>query len=346
MKKLNVAVVGLGWVAEAHIVAYNATDGAQVTTVCSSRNPSPAEVQARYGVPLKVYSTLEQTLADPSIDIVSLCSPNMVHPAQAIATINAGKHVYIEKPIALDYESAKAIRDALKAHPEVKVCVGFEVRYCQQFSMMLSLINKGLLGDIHYGEADYYHGIGPWYGQFRWSKKLDGGGSALLSAGCHAMDALLKLMGEPLEEVTTYSTKSKAECFSEYEFDPCSVSILKFANGKIGKVAASIDCLQPYYFHFHLVGSKGSLLDNKFYSTEINGLRKEKWTVLETILADSGEVLDHPYLPQCQAFVNSIINNTTMPLTGFDDAFASHRAVYAADLSAKLGRPVKLSELD
>ncbi|HQC52915.1 MAG TPA: Gfo/Idh/MocA family oxidoreductase, partial [Lentisphaeria bacterium] len=65
MRKLNVAVVGLGWVAEAHIAAFNATDGAQVTTVCSSRNPSPAEVEARYGVPLKVYSDYKKMLADP-----------------------------------------------------------------------------------------------------------------------------------------------------------------------------------------------------------------------------------------------------------------------------------------
>jgi predicted dehydrogenase len=152
-------------------------------------------------------------------------------------------------------------------------------------------------------------------------------------------------MGEPVQEVMCYSTKSKAECFSEYEFDPCSVTILKFASGKIGKVAACIDCIQPYYFHCHLVGSKGSILDNKLSTTAIEGLRKEKWTTMETILADSGDVLDHPYLPQMQAFTNCIIENKPMPLTSFSDAYETHRAIFAADLSAKLGRPVKMSEL-
>ena len=131
MKKLNVAVIGLGWVAEAHIIAYNATDNAQVTAVCSTRNPSPAEVEARYGCPLKVYSSLDQVLADPTIDIVSICTANMIHPEQTIAALNAGKHVYIEKPVALNFQDLKKIREAVIAHPKQKVCVGFELRYCQ-----------------------------------------------------------------------------------------------------------------------------------------------------------------------------------------------------------------------
>ena len=160
------------------------------------------------------------------------------------------------------------------------------------------------------------------------------------------MDALMYLMREPVEEVMSYSTKSKADCFSSYEFDPCSVTIIKFANGKVGKCAASIDCLQPYYFHFQLVGSKGSIRDNQLYSTDLDGLVKDRWTTMQTSTLDSGEVLDHPYNPQMQAFVDAINNDTEVPLTSFDDAFKTHKAIFAADLSAKLGRPVKLSELD
>ncbi len=346
MKKLNVAVVGLGWVAEAHIIAFNATQDAQVTTVCSSRNPSPEEVSARYGCPLKVYSTLEQVLADPSIDIVSICTANMLHEQQTIDCLNAGKHVYIEKPVALDFESMKRIREAVVAHPRQKVCVGFELRYSKQVQMLASIVEQGLIGEVHYGEADYYHGIGAWYGQFRWSRLASGGGSALLSAGCHAMDSLLSLMRTPVVEVTSYSTKSKAECYAAYEFDPCSVTIMKFADGKVGKCAACIDCIQPYYFHFQLVGSKGSILDNKLYSSELEGLSKARWTTLETTTLDSGDVLDHPYNPQMQAFVDAIRDGRPMPRSDFDSAFETHKVIYAADLSAKLGRPVKISELD
>ena len=241
MKELHVGIVGLGWVAEAHLIAFNQTTGAKVTAVCSSRNPSPADVEKRYGVPLKVYAKLEDMLADPDIDIVSICTANPLHAQQTIDSVMAGKHVYIEKPMALSYEDTKRMQAAIKKSGK-KVCVGFECRYSMQVKLLNSIVEKGLIGDVTYGESDYYHGIGPWYRQFCWSNTAAGGGSALLSGGCHAMDALMYLMREPVEEVMSYSTKSKADCFSSYEFDPCSVTIIKFANGKVGKCAASIDC--------------------------------------------------------------------------------------------------------
>jgi predicted dehydrogenase len=151
-------------------------------------------------------------------------------------------------------------------------------------------------------------------------------------------------MNAPVVEVASYSAKSRSHYFKDYEYDPCSVTILKFEGGRIGKVSASIDCLQPYYFHVHLVGSLGSLLDNKIYSEKIPGLVKEKWSTLSTAMVDSGEVMDHPYKPQFQAFVDSIRANTVMPLTDFDTAFETHRVIYAADRSSAEGRPVRLDE--
>ena len=65
-----------------------------------------------------------------------------------------------------------------------------------------------------------------------------------------------------------YSTFSANPDFARYEYPTTSVTLLKFRDGRVGKVASVIDCLQPYYFHIHLVGSEGSLLDNKFYSTK------------------------------------------------------------------------------
>ena len=61
------------------------------------------------------------------------------------------------------------------------------------------IIDNGLLGELHYAEVDYYHGIGPWYGQYEWNIKKGFGGSTLLTAGCHALDALLFLWMEMLK---------------------------------------------------------------------------------------------------------------------------------------------------
>ena len=191
---------------------------------------------------------------------------------------------------------------------------------------------------------DYYHGIGPWYGQFRWTTKKESGGSSLLSAGCHAMDALIMCMGTEIESVTSHTTGSANAIFAQYQYPTTSVSVLRFANGSLGKVASVIDCMQPYYFHTHLVGSEGSLLDNKFHTTKL-GVDKGHWSQLSMKMLDSGDVADHPYLTQFQEFFEAIARNEIMPMTSLAEAMKSHLAVLAADLSARENRTVKLAEL-
>jgi predicted dehydrogenase len=275
---------------------------------------------------------------------VDICTPHPLHAEQAIAAAKAGKHLIIEKPICLTYEEAKEMRKAIRK-AEVSVCVCFEARYSEHFNLVRSCIDQGLLGELHFGEVDYYHGLGPWYKQYAWNIKKNSGGSSLLTAGCHALDGLLYFMNAAVEEVSAYGSRSRNAVFQPYEYDTATVTILKFKGGKVGKVSSVIDCLQPYYFHIHLIGSSGSLLDNRIYSEKMKGMTKERWSILETSLIDSGDVSDHPYQPQFQAFVDSLNRKEPMPLTDFETAYESHRVVFAADLSVKEKRSVKLSEL-
>ena len=71
----------------------------------------------------------------------------------------------------------------------MKGCVCFECRFSGQFISTKAILDQGLLGELHYGEVDYYHGIGPWYGQFRWKWARRTAARALLTAGCHALDS-------------------------------------------------------------------------------------------------------------------------------------------------------------
>ena len=327
-------MIGYGWASTAHIAAINATDQAQVTAVYSSRKLDPAELSARHGGQIKSYTDLAAMLADSNIHAVSICSYPHDHATHAIAAAKAGKHIIIEKPLALNWEDCQKIRDAVQK-AKVKVCVCFECRFSSQFRTVKAIIDKGLLGKIHYGEVDYYHGIGPWYGQYRWNTKRESGGSSLLSAGCHAMDALLLCMGEDVEIASSYSAHSTNKDFSSYEYPTTSVTILKFKDGRVGKVASVIDCLQPYYFHVHLVGSEGSLLDNKIYSTQLGGLDKHRWSELSMKLLDSGDVSDHPYQVQFQAFFDALDKGADMPLTNLSHALRTHEIIFAADASAE-----------
>lgn len=334
MKRYNVGIIGYGWVSTAHIAAINATPHAQVTAIYSSRPLDPAEVSARHGGAIKTYTDLDAMLADKSLHVVSICSYPQDHARHAIAAAKAGKHLIIEKPLALKWEDCTAIETAVR-EAGVKTCVCFECRFSSQFLTIKAVIDQGLLGRIHYGEVDYYHGIGPWYGQFRWNTRRDAGGSSLLSAGCHALDALLLCMGEDVETVSAYSTHSIHREFAKYEYPTSSVTILRFKDGRVGKCASVIDCLQPYYFHVHLVGSEGSLLDNKFYSTKLGGLNKAKWSELSMKLLDSGDVSDHPYQTQFEAFFHALQLGQDMPLTSLSHALRTHEVIFAADNSAE-----------
>ncbi len=340
MKKYNVGIIGYGWVASAHMAAINASPQAQVTAVYSSRPIDDAEVSAKAGSPVKTYTDLSAMLADKNLQVVSICSYPYQHKEHAVAAAQAGKHIIIEKPLALSWEDCQAVEAAVKK-AGVNTCVCFECRYSSQFIATKAVIDQGLLGELHYGEIDYYHGIGPWYSPFRWNIRKDAGGSALLTAGCHALDALLLCMGTDVEEVTSYDTQSRSKIFEPYEYPTSSVTIIKFKSGRIGKCAAIVDCLQPYYFHTHLCGSEGSLLDNQFHSMKL-GTDRNSWSTLAMKMLDSGDVTDHPYQTQFTTFFESVENGVDMPLTSLQDAMKTHEVIFAADQSAATGKPVRL----
>ena len=344
MKKFNVGVVGYGWAAGAHIDAINAGALGQVTKICSSRSLDAQALSARHGCPLETYTDFQTMLAEPDLHVVSLCGYHDQHATQVIAAAQAGKQIIAEKPLALTLEDLHAVEQAVRA-AKVQFCICFELRYSTQFRVIKSLLNRGMLGQVHYGEIDYYHGIGPWYREYQWCATNKACGSSLLAGGCHAMDALLLCMGGEVDEVFSYGANSTSPTFSSYEYPASTVTILKFRDGRVGKCASVIDCLQPYYFHTHLVGSEGSLLDNKFHSNLLVGLNRREWSQLAFDPVDSGDVADHPYQTQFDAFFESIGRAEDMPLTGLADAVRTHEVIFAADRSCAEKRPVKLAEL-
>jgi len=343
----NVGVVGYGWAATAHIAAINATTRGRVTAVCSARPLDAGELSAKHGGSITTHTRLDELLADPAIDVIDITGLPSHHRDQAVAAAQAKKHIILEKPMANSPEEVADIVAAAAANG-VKGCVCFECRFSNQMQVTRALLDEGLLGRLHFGEVDYYHGIGPWYGQFRWNIGRKEGGSALLTAGCHALDALLMLMGgpgsadNPVDRVTSLSTKSASDIFGPYEYDTSSVTLLHFRNGAIGKTAAIVDCLQPYYFHTHLVGSEGSLLDDKFHSRKL-ATDKGHWSRLSMKLLDSGDVSDHPYQAQFQAFFAALDRGDDMPLTSLAEAKKTFDVVFAADESAaRGGEPVAI----
>ena len=85
MSQLNVGIVGLGWVAGAHIETFKAVKGADITAVCSRRTQDEALLSAEFGTPLKAYTDYIEMLANPDIHVIDICTPHPYHADQAVA---------------------------------------------------------------------------------------------------------------------------------------------------------------------------------------------------------------------------------------------------------------------
>lgn len=344
MAEYGVGIVGTGWVAGEHMRAWCANPHTELLGVVSRTRAGAERKVQEVGVSCKIYDSYEEMLADPRIDIVSICSPPNFHVEQAVAAAKAGKHICLEKAIATDLEGLRLLRDTV-AETKVKTVVSFVLRWNPMFETVKAQIADGTIGRIFYAESDYYHGIGPWYAQFPWNIKKSVGVSSLLSAGVHAVDALRWFLGSEATEVTAYSVRSDHPPFDQYEYPPTQVQIIKFANGAVGKVASSIENVSPYVFNVFLLGDKGTIKDNLIWSpSKFPGQRG--WVSYPTILPDSGDVTHHPFQAEIDHFVDCIINDRESH-TNVADAVKTHELAMAADMSAERGgEPIKLPLLD
>lgn len=340
MTEIGVGIVGTGWVAGEHIKSFGKIADCRVVGLCSRTPESARAKAAEAGLPdAKIYATYEDMLADPNIHAVSICTPPNLHPQQTILAARAGKHILLEKAIANDPASAGAMLRAVES-AGVKTVVSFVLHWNPEFLWIRRMLAEGTLGCIFYAEVDYWHNIGPQYAQYRWNVKREIAGSALLSAGCHAVDALRWFVEDEVVEVTAYSNK----CNPEYEYDTNVVGILKFRGGAIGKTSTSFDVKSPYAFNVDLLGEKGTIRDNRIYAREFFGGQTD-WIEVPTIRPDSGDVSHHPFDGEIQHFVDCLRDDTESPLN-LADAAKTHAVCYAMDRSATENRPVSLKEIE
>ena len=337
---LGIGIVGTGWVAGAHVDNFRQIDGCSIVAV-SSRKKDRARtfIKEKNLTEVAAYARFEDMLGHDGLDIVVICTPHPNHPRETIAAARAGKHVVVEKPVSLSRRDLiKMVAEVNKASIKTSVC--FELRWIGLFKNIKTMVSEGLIGNIYHAECSYYHGIGPWYGQYRWNIKKRMAGDALLTAGCHALDGVIWLVGSKVVEVSAFSNTSSKNPL-KYEYDANSVAILKFENGAIGKVATSIECRQPYLFPVLIQGDKGTIWNDRISTTDWPGLQKEQWATVPTDLPDSGDVVDHPYLGQLEYFVQCIRKNHR-PHNDLNNAAHVHEVVFAINDAIRTRKVVKV----
>ena len=336
MKSYGVAIWGAGWVAGEHVRAYRNNPNCRLVAVGSRTLEGARAKAAQWGLDCPVYDNLGAMLANADVDIVSICTPNNQHARDVVACAQAGKHILVEKPPAIELESLRAMRAAVR-QAGVKTLVGFVLRWNPLLQTIKALLDDGALGRIVLAQLDYWHHISradqlPMY---HWLVQRDKAGSIFLAGGSHAVDAARWFIGDEVAEVFGYSTAPTGD----YEYAPTTIAMLRFASGTIANISASVEAHIPYVFNIDLLGEDGSLRGNRLYSKKLPGQRD--WAIIPTILPDSGDVSHHPFQGEIDHFVDCIINNVESPLN-LESGAKTTEVCLAVDLSAAEGRPVQL----
>ncbi len=336
MKTYGVGIFGIGWVAGEHIKAYVQNPNMKVVALASRHRASAQSAKATLGLDCDVLDTYDELVRRDDIDIIDICSPNILHAEEAIAAVEAGKHVVIEKPIGMDLAELEAIRNATEK-AKVNSQVGFVSRWNPHVQSIRNMIDKGGLGELYYVEVDYYHEIGPWWSGWNWGASTKKGGpSASLVAGCHAVDLLYHFGGD-VEEVFAYGTFGHRQ---DYEYEPTYAAVVKFKNGKIGKTGCSFENECPYVMNIVLHGSRGSVLNEKFYAKDwFPG--QEGWQQFNSTFLDSGDVAHHPFQGMVDDLATALLDGKDAT-ANIQEAYRSHEGCLGIDRSIETGQVVKL----
>lgn len=357
--QLGVLVHGAGWVSGEHIKAFQRNPHTRIVAISSRRIESVKQRASETNLSnIGMYTNLEDALQHDGVDIVSVCTPQHVHAENVVMAAAAGKHMIIEKPIANSLDEIRAMRDAVRK-ANVKTVVSFVLRWNPLLVTLKSIIADGMIGTIYCVETDYQSNIASWWSGFEDARKKQFGVSAMMVAGCHALDAARWLAcpdpwkAERVTEVFAYcggwrkGSRREYNCYTgewfsdkpPLEYEGLEMLLLKFSNGAIGKVSTNFDCIMPYTFPIEIFGDEGSIKNNRIWSRRFPGQRG--WVEIPTILPDTADVSHHPFQGEIDHFVDCIRNGQESHCN-LEDAIHTHEIVFAAQECYKTGTPVQL----
>lgn len=253
--KVRFAVVGAGAIGDVHARAVRRlSEVAELSLIVSTRAETAAAMATARGA--AGFSTdIEGLWANPDIDAVAICTPTGSHAELAVAALEAGKHVMVEKPIDVSLEAANRIIAAEQASGGT-VSVISQHRFDHSTEKVTAAIRAGRLGRLTsaiascpWWRGQSYYDSAPWRGT--WA--FDGGG-ATINQAIHTIDLLIAMLGVP-SEVFAYTACLAHE---RIEVEDTAVAVTKFDSGALGIIHASTAAYPGFDASLRVFGSKGS----------------------------------------------------------------------------------------
>ena len=297
---MKTAVIGLG-IGLAHAAGYLKSEESELKYVCDLQAPRLKNLggtfdQGSFAVLERLFTPeeraasweshgvtptddLDTVLADDEVELVSLCTPDYTHGELAAKIITAGKHLLLEKPLALDLETARLVV-ALAEEKGVRISVGYEFRINPAVALLRSLVADGTRGEIE-GFALYHYRTpfrrDKWN---KWIQKRDYSGGLLIEETCHWFDLAEFVTGK---EIETIQTVGSDRIHPDFDYEDLAFCQGRYAGGGVFQISHSLSG-----FDFSLVlqlhGTRG---------TAWCGLKEEPYSSLDAGKTDYLGIVSH-----------------------------------------------------
>ncbi|MFL5584918.1 MAG: Gfo/Idh/MocA family protein [Gemmatimonadaceae bacterium] len=266
----RIALVGCGRISKNHFEAIEKVDGLELCAVCDADAARAEQAGTQWGVPW--FTSYEKMLKDAKADVVTIATPSGLHAEQGVAAAHAGKHVVMEKPMAISLTGADALVHACDK-AGVNLFVVKQNRLNPPVQLLKRAVDRNRFGrvymascKVHWARPQEYYDQAPWRGTW----EFDGG--AFMNQASHYVDLIQWLMG-PVESVMAKT----ATLARRIETEDSGVAILKFRSGALGSIEVTM-LAYPRNLEgsITILGEKGSA---KIGGTAVNKI--ELWQFAE-----------------------------------------------------------------
>ncbi len=340
-KTIRFGILGCGMISSAHADSITSIPDAELVGVFDMSADRCRAFADTYGV--KAYGTMDALLSDDAVDAVCICTPSGFHADNALRVIEAGKHVLVEKPLALNTDDCDKIIEAAGKHG-VKASVMSQLRFARTTQVLQSLVTEGALGRIvtadilmKYYRSPEYFAQSSWRGTW----KHDGGG-ALMNQGIHGIDLLLHIMGKAKSVYGMARTLSHS-----IEVEDTASAVVEFENGALGLIQGTTSVSPGYPRVLTISGTKGTVGVTEDQFTE--------WSILDRVIPEDiqlgGEIHSGARNPtdissaghrrQIEDFMDAIRDNRE-PLVSLADGRRTIEMITAIYMSSQKNMAVKL----
>ncbi|GIN71511.1 oxidoreductase [Bacillus sp. J14TS2] len=356
--KLKVAIIGCGGIANGkHMPTLSKLDQVELVAFCDIILERAREAAAKFGIgEAKIYENYEDLLEDESIDVVHVLTPNDAHARITVDSLEAGKHVMCEKPMAKTTEEAKLMVDAAKRTGK-KLTIGYNNRFRPDSQYLHKVCQQGDLGEIYFAKA---HAIRrravPTWGVFLDEDKQ--GGGPLIDIGTHALDLTLWMMNNYKPKYVVGNVyhklgqkKNAANAFGswdpeKFKVEDSAFGFITMENGATIVLESSwaLNSLDVDEAKCSLSGTEGGA-DMK-EGLRINGEKFGKLYTTNVDLGSGGVAFydgdgENDVDLEARQWIESILNDTK-PVVKPEEAFVVTQILEAIYESAKTGKAVYL----